>query len=264
MDDPGTVFCELVEVMARLRSPEGCPWDLEQTHETLKPFLLEEAYEVLEAMEGPPDHFSEELGDLLLQIVFHAQLAQEDGRFDIAAVVAGIRDKMIRRHPHVFGDQNANSAKAVMTHWEQHKREERRTKHPDASVLDGVPKALPSLLQAWRLTEKASRVGFDWPDVGGVRAKLTEETEELDRAIADGDAAAVEHELGDLLFTIVNLGRFLNLNPEEALRKTNERFTARFRFLERALGDQGKRPEEVSAAELDEGWNAAKVALKEG
>jgi len=256
-------FAALVDVMARLRGPDGCPWDREQTLETLKSYLIEEAYEVLEAMEGPRDHLREELGDLLLQIVFQAQLAGEEGSFDIAEVIEGIRAKLVHRHPHVFGTSQVASSEAVKDTWEQNKREDRRKRKGDASVLDGIPASLPALLQAWRLTDKASRVGFDWPSLDGVQEKLQEELGELSEALETGAQDPIAHELGDVLFSIVNLSRFLKVNPEEALRRANLRFTARFQHLERALHREGLRPEEVGLEELDRRWDAAKRALQE-
>ena len=257
-------FQALVDVMARLRAPDGCPWDREQNYETLKPYLIEEAYEVLEAIDaGAPDHHREELGDLLFQIVFQSRLAEEQGHFDIFDVVEGIRAKMVRRHPHVFGEKKADSPDEVVGNWEQGKREERRRKNAQASILDGIPAALPALLQASRLTEKASRVGFDWPSIEGVREKVEEELGELSAAMTTGDEAAIDHELGDLLFSIVNLARFLKINPEEALRRANGRFKARFQHIERSLQAEGRRPEEVDLAELDRRWEAAKAALEE-
>lgn len=256
--DSGSRMKALAEVVARLRSPQGCPWDQAQTAQSMKPYLIEEAFEVLEAMDGPPDQWREELGDLLFQIVFHARLAEEQGLFDLAGVASGIHDKMVRRHPHVFGDSTATSAEGVVQSWEQQKREERRKTQQRASVLDGIPSAQPALLEAWRMTEKASRVGFDWPDVSGVQEKLAEELGELQEAMREGSQAAIEHELGDVLFSVVNLARFLGVNPEDALKKTNRRFKARFHRIEDALLAQGKRPEEVHMEQLEQLWQEAK------
>ncbi len=271
---PGEVFDELVHIMRRLRAPDGCPWDREQNFETLKPYLIEEAFEVLEAIGGQTH--CEELGDLLLQIVFQAQLAHEYGQFDITHVIESIRDKMISRHPHVFGDADARSAAHVREAWERRKRDARRAQSPHASILDGIPQALPALLQATRMTEKASRVGFDWRSQAEVWHKLEEELDELrevshkdedDKPLPSSfpeepkglDREAIEHEFGDVLFTLVNLGRFLGVNPEEALRKANRRFDRRFREVEMSLHAEGLKPENVSLEELDRRWERAKM-----
>lgn len=268
-------FDGLIAVMARLRADDGCPWDREQNLESLKPYLLEEAFEVLEVMDTPFGSLREELGDLLFQIVFQARIAEELQAFTVHDVADGIRRKMIRRHPHVFpplaaarnasaqdaGDQSPGSpttGEQVVTNWEQAKREERRKVNEKASVLDGIPSALPSLLQAWRMTEKASRVGFDWPSLEGVRAKLDEEIAELDEAIEGGNADEISHELGDVLFSLVNMSRFLGHNPEETLRKANLRFKARFQHMEQALHAEGLRPEQLDIDALEARWQAAK------
>lgn len=252
----------LLEVMARLRSPGGCPWDREQTLESLKPYLLEEAFEVLEAIDGPRSHHREELGDLLLQIVFQARIAEEAGDFTFYDVAEAIRSKMVRRHPHVFGNATEDSAEGVRDSWESRKRDERRTARADASVLDGIPAALPALLQAWRMTEKAARVGFDWPDLQGVRDKVQEELGELEEALAQGQPTEIEAELGDVLFSLVNLARHLKLNPEETLRRANLRFKQRFQVMEQALHAQGLRPETLSIEDLEAHWQAAKRTLR--
>ena len=246
----------LEDIVARLRAPDGCPWDRAQDHQTLKPYLIEEAYEVLEALEaGSPDALCEELGDLLLQIVFHAQLGREAGRFDLSDVEAGIVGKMIRRHPHVFGDEPAaESAAVVQERWEQRKRRERGA----ASVLDGVPRALPALRLARRLADKAASVGFDWPDIAGPRAKVTEELGELEEALAAEDADSVREEYGDLLFAVVNLGRFLGVDAEDALRATAAKFERRFRHVEARLFEEGLRPEDTDLERMDALWNDAK------
>lgn len=254
---------DLLLVMARLRAPDGCPWDREQSLETLKPYLLEEAFEVLEAIDGPRSHHKEELGDLLLQIVFQAQIAAEAGDFTFYDVAEAIRSKMVKRHPHVFGSAIETSADGVKDSWESRKRDERRKARPDASVLDGIPRALPALLQAWRMTEKAARVGFDWPDRTGVRDKLDEELRELDEALSLDDPDQIEAELGDVLFSVVNLARHLKLNPEETLRKASIRFQHRFQTMETSLNAQGLRPEALSIEALEAHWQAAKKALKQ-
>lgn len=255
-----TRFTELVEIMARLRGQNGCPWDRQQTHESLKPYLVEEAYEVLEAIdEEEPAKLCEELGDLTLQVVFHAQLAEEAGAFTIADVLAAICEKLKRRHPHVFGDVVAETAQEVLFNWEQIKQTERRRFQGKASLLDGVPRELPALLRAHRLQEKASRVGFDWSEAREVLQKVEEEMSEL-RAAMDGQAPErVEAELGDLLFALVNLGRFLAVNPEEALRKTIARFIRRFQYIEEALARRGQTPGKVTLQEMDALWEQAKT-----
>jgi tetrapyrrole methylase family protein/MazG family protein len=256
---PNALFAELVEIMARLRGEDGCPWDREQTPESIKPYLIEETYEVLEAIgEQDPAKLKEELGDLMLQVVFHAQMAEEAGAFTISDVLAGINDKLTRRHPHVFGDGTAETAQEVLFNWEQIKQSERRTAKGEASLLEGVPRELPALLRAHRLQEKASRVGFDWREIQGVFHKVEEELAEL-RAAMEGQAGdRVEAEFGDLLFALVNLSRFLAVNPEEALRKTIARFIARFRYIEEELARCGRSLREATLEEMDALWAEAK------
>lgn len=254
----------LIAIMAKLRSESGCPWDRQQDLGSLRAYLVEETYEVLEQMEiasqgGPLDPLRDELGDLLFQIVFHAQLAREKGAFEFADVAQAICDKIEYRHPHVFGGARARDADEVAGAWVRLKAEERRRKTgSEGSALDGVPKDAPALLRAERLTEKASRVGFDWKRAEDVRAKLDEELRELDEAIAQADRTRIEEELGDALFAMVNLGRHLRCSPEGALRGTIARFIARFHFVEEALRAQGKRPAEASLEEMDALWNQAK------
>lgn len=256
----GELFRELVEIMARLRAENGCPWDREQTPQTIKPYLVEETYEVLEAIdEQDPQKLKEELGDLMLQIVFHAQLAVEAGVFSISDVLAAINDKLVRRHPHVFGDVKAETAQEVLFNWEQIKQAERRQTNSQASFLDGVPRELPALLRAHRLQEKASRVGFDWKEAQEVVQKVEEELGELRVAIQGQAADRVEAELGDLLFALVNLSRFLAVNPEEALRKTIARFIARFRYIEEELARHGRSLRQATLEEMDALWAEAKV-----
>jgi tetrapyrrole methylase family protein/MazG family protein len=253
-------FDRLIEVMAWRGGEGGCPWDREQTHETLKPYLLEETYEVLEAVDREDDQdLKEELGDVLLQVVFHAQIAREEGRFDAEGVAGAIVSKLIRRHPHVFGDVKVNGAAEVLSNWERLKREER--KGPDPSVLDGVPSHLPALLRARRVQEKAARVGFDWSRKEEIEAKIHEEIGEFLDACGGGDREEMENELGDLLFSVVNLARFLRLCPEESLRKTVEKFVKRFRYIERELARRGKEPQSATLAEMDALWEEAKKAL---
>jgi MazG family protein len=250
----------LLSIMERLRGPQGCPWDREQTLRTLRPYVLEETYEVLEALDaGDAREHCAELGDLLLQIVFQAQLRREEGAFEFADVAEAISDKLVSRHPHVFGDADAKDAEAVLKQWAALKREERRKKGAGESVLEGVPKEMPALARADRLTEKASRIGFDWPDAAGARAKLAEELGELDEAMARGDADAIEHELGDTLFAVANLSRKLGIPPEEALRGTLARFVARFTHVERELARRGIGHGQATLAEMDAIWNEAKV-----
>ncbi|MFI5341556.1 MAG: nucleoside triphosphate pyrophosphohydrolase [Candidatus Methylomirabilales bacterium] len=259
-ETPDTLFVELVEIMARLRGENGCPWDREQTSESIKPYLVEETYEVLEAIdEQDPATLKEELGDLMLQIVFHARMAEEAGAFSISDVLASINDKLVRRHPHVFGDVKAETAQEVRFNWDQIKQTERRQATGHASLLDGVPRELPALLRAHRLQEKASRVGFDWKEAQEVFRKVEEELGEL-RAAMQGQAAdRVEAELGDLLFALVNLSRFLAVNPEEALRKTIARFIARFRYIEEELARRGRSLRQASLEEMDALWAEAKA-----
>jgi tetrapyrrole methylase family protein/MazG family protein len=254
----GTLFERLVEIMAMLRSPQGCPWDRAQDSTSLKPYLLEEAYEVLEAIEeGVPAKLQEELGDLLFQVIFHAQLAREHGDFDIYDIVAGTVAKMTRRHPHVFGAATASTPKEALQNWEEIKRQEKAADQ-GTSVLDGVPRQLPSLLRAQRLQDKAARVGFDWERVEQVWEKLAEELRELQACISTQQRAKVEEELGDVLFSLVNLARFLEVNPDEALHKTTTKFIQRFQYIERQLTRQGKTPKQATLAEMDALWEQAK------
>ena len=249
----------LLSIMERLRGPGGCPWDREQTLRTLRPYVLEETYEVLEAIDaGDPAEHREELGDLLLQIVFQAQLAREEGTFDFADVANAISDKLVSRHPHVFGSATATDADAVLRQWAALKREEKKAKGRGESVLEGVPREMPALARADRLTEKASRIGFDWPDHGGAREKLDEELGELDRAVEAGDPEAIEHELGDVLFAAANLSRKLGIPPEEALRGTVARFVSRFAHVERELARRGIPHGEATLADMDALWDEAK------
>jgi MazG family protein len=255
----------LLSIMERLRGPDGCPWDREQTLRTLRPYVLEETYEVLEAIDsGDPREHCEELGDLLLQIVFQAELRREEGRFDFADVATAISEKLVSRHPHVFGDADVRDAESVLKQWAALKREEKRAKGRGASVLEGVPRELPALARADRLTEKASRIGFDWPDAGGARAKVDEEIAELDEAIRAGDRDAIEHELGDALFALANLGRKLNLAPEEALRGAVARFVTRFEHVERELERRGVPHGEATLPVMDALWDEAKSLERQG
>jgi MazG family protein len=249
----------LLGIMERLRAPGGCPWDREQTLASLRPFVLEETYEVLEAIDGGDvSSHREELGDLLLQIVFQAELRREAGAFEFADVADAISDKLVSRHPHVFGDATVRDAEAVLKQWAALKRAEKARKGGGQSALEGVPREMPALARADRLTEKASRVGFDWPDAAGARAKVAEELGELDEAMASGDRDAIEHELGDALFALANLARKLGLAPEEALRATVARFIARFTHVEEELARRGVPPGEASLVQMDALWDEAK------
>ncbi len=251
--------------MDRLRDPErGCPWDLEQTFATIAPYTVEEAYEVADAIErNDLTDLKEELGDLLLQVVFHSRMAQEQGAFDIQDVAAAISDKMIRRHPHVFGDHAYENLSAQVEGWEALKAQERKAK-AKTGVLDDVPTGLPALTRAVKLTKRAARVGFDWPSTTEVMAKLREETEELRVEIEAGDVAKAREELGDILFVCANLARKLDVDPEDALRATNAKFARRFAFIEAALARRGKTPDQSDLAEMDALWNDAKAAEKAG
>jgi len=247
-------FQELVEMMSRLRGKGGCPWDKKQTHETIKPYLIEEAYEVVETIDRKDDErLQEELGDLLLQVLFHAQIAREEGRFDIEGVIEKNIAKLRRRHPHVFGDVKVKGAEEVLTNWEKIKRSE-----GGKSLLDGVPPNLPALLRAQRIQEKAARAGFDWERPDEVMRKIEEEFAEFKKAYSQKNPEQVEEELGDIIFSFVNLGRFLGICLEDALRKTVNRFDTRFRFIESKLEKLGKDPKEVSLDEMNTLWEKAK------
>jgi tetrapyrrole methylase family protein/MazG family protein len=250
-------FVRAVEIMNRLRAPGGCPWDAEQTHGSLKRYLLEECYEVMEAIDAADDHLlQEELGDLLLQPLFHSAIAAERGAFTINDVIDTLCDKLVRRHPHVFGDQVVNSADEQVANWERIKQAEKGEERK--SALSGVPPHLPALLKAQKITEKAARVGFDWEHVDQVFAKVLEELHELEETLETRDEERMEAELGDLLFAIVNLGRFLSLNPEEALRKTISRFSCRFNHIETTLHQRGVSLHDASLTEMEKLWQEAK------
>lgn len=250
-------FETLVAMMDRLRAPDGCPWDREQTYSTLRGYLLEECYEVVDAIDrGDRGGLLEELGDLLFQVVFLSRLAKEEGCFEAGDVVRGIARKMIRRHPHVFGDDRVETADAVLKRWEEIKRSEKSV--ASSSVLEGLPRALPSLLKAHRLATKAARVGFDWPHARGVIEKIDEESRELREAVESGDTARAAEELGDLLFTLAALGRRLGLDPEAALEAANAKFVRRFGAMERELARRGLSPEEAGLDLMDRIWNELK------
>jgi MazG family protein len=249
-------FRQLCEIVAKLRAPGGCPWDREQTHESLLPQLIEEAYEVAGAMRAKDDaNFREELGDLLLLIVMHAEIAREAGRFNIDNVVADVAEKLIRRHPHVFGKSDVRDSGAVLKQWESIKRAEKTGKH----YLDGLPAALPALVRAQKAQSKAARVNFDWTELRDVIAKIEEETAETKAAIASQDREAIEDEIGDLLFAAVNLARKCKLDAESALQTATDKFVARFTRLEDELLAQGKRLGDVDLAALDQIWNRVKA-----
>jgi MazG family protein len=278
-------FDDLVALQAQLLSPEGCPWDREQSHASLRTYLLEETYEALAAMDaGDPEKMASELGDLLLQIVFHAELARRAGRFAIGDVVERIYTKMVRRHPHVFGEARAESAAQVLKSWEQLKAEERRgdaaKEAPRESLLDGLPHTLPATLEAFQMTRRAARIGFDWDDLAGVLEKVAEEVREVAAAASRGDASARElpfetggapspenrraklaEEVGDLLFVAVNVARFLDVDPELALKRANRKFAARFREMEQEAARQGRRLAEVPREEMEGLWERSKGQL---
>ncbi len=265
---------DLIAVMAALRTPvTGCPWDLEQDFRSIAPYTLEEAYEVADAIErGDLPHLKEELGDLLLQVVYHARMAEEQGAFAFADVVEGITTKMVRRHPHVFGDAAARNAGAAVDFWETAKAAERTAKARDdvatgepASLLADVPVGLPGLTRALKLQGKAARVGFDWPDIGPVFDKIREEIGELETEVrGSAPKSAIEDELGDMLFVMANLARHLEIDPEGALRRANEKFLRRFRHIEKRLAEEGRGPAQSGLSEMDKLWDEAKAIDKAG
>lgn len=254
-------FDRLMTIMRQLRAPGGCPWDAEQTHDSLKRYLLEESYEVIEAIDANDDALlKEELGDLILQPVFHAAVAEERGAFTMDEVLDAINDKLVRRHPHVFGDQVIENSAAQVENWEKIKKVEKGDERK--SALSGIPPHLPALMKAHKITEKAARVGFDWEHTDQVFAKVMEELQEFQEAMAAGDQEEMESELGDLLFAIVNLGRFMAIDPEEALRKTIQRFTRRFSHIEDTLHGRGERLQDATLLEMDRLWEEAKKMEK--
>jgi MazG family protein len=265
----GEKFQELVELIARLRAPGGCPWDREQTHESLKPMLIEEAYEVLEAIDERDDEeLAGELGDLLLQVIFHSQISFEENRFNAADVIERVSSKMIHRHPHVFGDDKSATSGEVLRNWEAIKEAElvAKGKKPDqeGSMLDSVSKSLPAMMEAFQMTTKVSRVDFDWPNVGEVLNKLDEEVNELKHEIAT-DASnhqRISDEIGDLLFVAVNVARLSGVDPESALKSSNRKFRRRFRYIEDRLRQQGRKPADSDHIEMNEYWDEAKQQEK--
>jgi len=260
-----SALSELVAIMARLRGPGGCPWDRKQTHATLRPYLLEEANEDLEAIEAEDDaELCRELGDVLLKVVFHAQIAAEEGRFDIEAVGQAIVDKLIRLQPRVVDDASADGADEVLLRWEQIKKQERREQGEAApSLLEGIPKHLPALMRAHRIQARVSQQGFDWDDIDGTLDKVEEEFAEVRKAWKAGEAAAVEEEFGDLLFSLVNASRFLKVDPEQALRRAIAKFERRFRALEETVHARGEEIAALSLAALDEIWDEVKAREKD-
>ncbi|HEY2932398.1 MAG TPA: nucleoside triphosphate pyrophosphohydrolase [Acidobacteriota bacterium] len=252
-------FAQLVALMDILRGENGCPWDKEQTRETLKPMMVEEVFEVIEAMDHPAD-LCEELGDLLFQIVFHARIAKENAEFDMRDVVRGVYQKMVRRHPHIFGNKKLESTATVLKNWEQIKRTEksRAGKQDRKSLLDGIPKSLPALYTALQLTAKAARVGFDWPDSDSVIEKMREELEELHQAQQTADPEKIADEVGDIFFVAVNLARKHGLDPETALARSNRKFTERFQRMEKSFRDEGMPLEKAGLDEMEARWQAAK------
>jgi len=248
-------FERLVEIVAKLRGPDGCPWDKKQTRSSLKEYLIEELYELVDAIEKEDfDSIREELGDLLFQIVIQSQIAKEEGRFDINDVIEGITNKMIERHPHVFGDKNFASPEEVIDWWNAHKRKKRNS----SSIMDGVPESLPALSRASRLQKRATRVGFDWERIDDVFEKLKEEIEELRDAIGKKKEKEIEEELGDILFVIVRIANSIDVEPEIALRKTIKKFLERFRYIEQKAEVFNKRLEDMTLEEMDKFWNEAK------
>jgi MazG family protein len=257
----GQKFAELVSIMARLRAPGGCPWDREQTFDTIKPFLLEETYEVMDEIDRRDwPALAEELGDLLLQPVFLAQMAGEESLFTISASLDAIVQKLVRRHPHVFADANAETPDDVLQRWDEIKKQEKHEKGHSApeSILDAVPRALPALVESEKISRKAAAAGFEWPDIRGVLAKLQEEMQELAIARESQNQERIEHEIGDLLFTLVNLARFVKVDPEQALRKTNARFRTRFLHVERGVSSAGETLQEIALDRMEELWEEAK------
>jgi MazG family protein len=264
----GQRFERLVEIMATLRGPDGCPWDKQQDFNSLKPMLVEEVYEVLEAVENQDfDGMAEELGDLLLHVVFHAHLGKESGQFDINTVLDKISDKLVRRHPHVFGAESASTPEEVIKNWEaikaQEKAEKLKNRTPEQrSLLEGIPSKLPAIHEAHQISSRAARVGFDWPDVEGIFDKLQEEVTELREVISsggdDGKRERLEDEIGDMLFVIVNIARYLKIDSESALKRANRKFKTRFRYMETELSRQGKSLEETPLEEMEALWQKAK------
>jgi tetrapyrrole methylase family protein / MazG family protein len=248
----------LYAIMKRLRAPGGCPWDREQTHASLLKCLIEECYEFHEAvMDGDPAKMCEELGDIMLQVVFHSVIARETGAFDLKNVLKTISDKLVRRHPHVFGKVKVKDSDEVVTNWEKIKRGEKSAMHRE-SILDGIPNAMPAMLRALKVQKRAAKAGFDWKKAGPIIDKIHEETDELKAEIRKNDPERLTHELGDMLFSVVNLARHLHVDPEEALQRTNRKFIHRFRGMEKKIRSQGLRLQDLSLKKLDRFWEAEK------
>jgi MazG family protein len=262
---PGVPFERLLDIMHRLRGPEGCPWDREQTPTSLKPYLVEEAYEVIEAIEAEDaEALREELGDLLFQVVFHAEIAAEVGQFTMVDVVSRLADKMVSRHPHVFGDARVGTPHQALAQWEAIKRREAESEGRRRSVIEGVPRALPSLIRAQRVQNKAARVNFDWPDAPAAWTKVEEEVREAAAAVAAGDRERLHEELGDVLFSLVNVARLSGLDAEDALHAAIEKFRRRFAIMEDALLARGTSVADVSPEELERSWEAVKAQERSG
>jgi tetrapyrrole methylase family protein / MazG family protein len=260
-DSPAALFGSLLDIMTRLRGPGGCPWDREQTPSSLKPFLIEEAYEVLEAIEaGDARALSEELGDLLFQVVFHARIAEERGDFTMVDVLRRLADKMVRRHPHVFADSLVGTPDEALAQWETLKQREAAASGRRRSVIDGVPRAMPALVRAQRTQAKAARVGFDWPHARAAWDKVREEMAEAGEAIETGDLTQVSEELGDVLFSLVNVARLASIDAEDVLHGATEKFRRRFTEMEAQLSAEGKSIDGVPQAELEQAWQATKSA----
>ncbi|MCI0665242.1 MAG: nucleoside triphosphate pyrophosphohydrolase [Acidobacteria bacterium] len=254
-------FEDLIDIIARLRAPEGCPWDREQTYATLGPMLIEEAYEVIDSAEAANwDELRDELGDLLFQIVFYGQIAREQGHFDLQQSITRVYDKMIRRHPHVFGQEKVENTAHVLANWEAIKAAERKADESDQSLLDGTSTKLPGLLEAYLLTTKAARVGFDWKQGQDIFQKLEEETRELQEELnrEDPDQEAITGEIGDLLFVVANIARWYGIEPESALKRTNRKFRHRFKHIEKRVQEDGRPWKEISLEELNQFWDEAK------
>lgn len=256
-------YQDLLDIMTKLRAPDGCPWDREQDHKTLKRYMIEESYEVLEAIdEENPKKICDELGDVLLQVVFHAQIAKENGQFDMSDVIHGVSSKMINRHRHVFGEEEAQTADDVMVIWEKVKKDEKGLQ-TQTQVLKDVPGNLPALMRSFKVQQKAAQVGFDWDDVKDALLKVKEEIGELEDAYASGDTAHAEEELGDLLFAVVNVSRFMKIQPELALTATVNKFIRRFEYVETKAGEQGRQLADMSLKDMDALWDEAKLKEKE-
>ncbi len=257
-DKSAQTFIQLLEIVEKLHGPQGCPWDQEQNHKSLRPYVIEEAYEVVHAIDTENmEHLKEELGDLLLQVLFHSILARKENKFDLADVMEGIAKKLIHRHPHVFSNVPVKDSAEVIKNWEQIKNEEKKPRS-HSSLLSEIPFSFPALLKAYKLGKKASQVGFDWPELKGVFEKIKEEIKELEISIESKNEKAVREEMGDLLFSLANLSRFLKVNPEEALRQTNEKFIQRFQFIEVALQKDNKSFKDATLEQLNSLWNEAK------